>query len=971
MSRQNAFSRSQFFLLNIGVISKTYFQNKLEFLMGKKYLIFFILSSFSFAFAQRQTTFTGIVMDSKTQNPLENVVVSVQNSSIMVLTSKKGKFELHSSIEGEQLLVIRNQGYKDLLLKIQSNFGKTVNLGALQIEDTFSDEIPAALITLLDSDFSDDNSSSEMTSGLLQSSKDAFMQSAAFNWGQARFRVRGLDSENGTMMLNGMMMNKIYDGRPQWNNWGGLNNVLRNQEFSVGTAVSNYTFGGVLGTQQIDTRASLYRKGTQLTFSGSNTTYLWRAIGTYASGMTSSGWAYAVSAGKRWADEGYFEGTNFNADSFFISVEKKLNNRNSLNFTGFYTPNSRGKNSPNTSEVIGLTSEKYNSYWGFQDGKKRNARVKNIEEPLLMLNHYFKIDDKTTLNSGVMYQFGKVGNSNIDYQNADSPDPVYYRKMPSYFSSLYAKDHGEFSGDFTPDYENAEKSRTTFLANSQIDWNAMYRANEKPNQNGYEPAQSHYILYEDRTDDKTFALNSTFNTRINSNLSFDAGFLYRNLKSHNFQYLLDLLGGKYFLDIDPFYKGDLSQSDLKNPNREVKEGDIYGYNYNFLANTLDAFTQFKFTYNKTEFYLAQSYSVSDYQREGLYQNGLYPENSLGKSEKVNFENFGFKGGFTYKISGREWLFFNGAHLTRAPSLRNTFSNSRLNNSIVDGIESEKVTSAEVNYVYRSPKLKLRLTAYYSMIKNTSKTSFFYAEGIFERGAGYDPTDAFVTQTLTHLDKKNTGAELSFEYQISPTLKTTVSAAYGNYIYNSNPDVVITNDGNRAKDGAQTTFDFGRSYLKNYKQAGTPQQAYSVGLEYRDPKFWWIGTNLNYLADSYIDVSPISRTSQFYINPANGFPFPEATSERGNELLKQEKFNPVTLLNINGGKSWRVYKKYVGLFASVNNVLNLMYKTGGFEQARNANFRALNQDISSGTPAFGPKYYYGYGRTYFLNLTIGL
>lgn len=72
--------------------------------------------------------------------------------------------------------------------------------------------------------------------------------------------------------------------------------------------------------------------------------------------------------------------------------------------------------------------EKYNSYWGFQNGEKRNARVKNVEEPLFMLNHYFKIDSKTNLNSGVMYQFGEVGNSNIDYQNANSPDPVYYKK---------------------------------------------------------------------------------------------------------------------------------------------------------------------------------------------------------------------------------------------------------------------------------------------------------------------------------------------------------------------------------------------------------------------------------------------------------------------------------------------------------------------------------------------------------------
>lgn len=938
--------------------------------MAKKYIVFFILWFWSFASAQ-ETIFTGIILDAKTQNPLSSVVVSIQNSSITALTSREGKFELHSPIIGEQLVLIHSQGYKDLLFKLQSDFGQQINLGILQLESVFSDDVPAALITLLDTDLSDDSSSSEMTSGLLQSSKDVFMQAAAFNWGQARFRVRGLDSENGTMMLNGMAMNKIYDGRPQWSNWGGLNNVLRNQDFSVGTAASNYTFGGILGTQQIFTRASLYRKGTSLTFSGSNTTYTWRAIGTYASGINSSGWAYVVSAGKRWAENGYFEGTNFNADSFFISVEKKINAKNALNFTGFYTPNSRGKNAPNTAEAIGLMSEKYNPYWGFQNGEKRNAKVKNVEEPLFMLNHYFKIDEKTSLNSSLMFQFGKIGNSSIDYQNAQSPDPVYYKKMPSYFSSLYAKDQGEFSGDFTPDYENAERSKITFLANPQIDWNAMYLANQILGQKGYEPAQSHYVLYEDRTDDQTFAASSNLNTQLNATISFDGGFTYRNLKSHNFQYLLDLLGGKYFEDIDPFYKGNLSQSDLQNPNRLVKEGDIYGYNYNFLANTIDAFTQFKFSYDKAEFFLAQTYSISNYQREGLYQNGLYSTNSLGKSDKVTFENFGFKGGFTYKISGKQWLVFSGAHLTRAPSLRNTFSNSRLNNNIIKGVESENISSAEANYIYRSPKLKLRLSAYYTLMRNSTKTSFFYAEGIFDNGAGYDATDAFVSQTLTNLDKKNIGAELSFEYQISATLKSTLAAAFGNYTYSSNPNVSITNDANAAKEGKQTTFDFGPALLKNYKQAGMPQNAVSFGLEYRDPKFWWIGGNVNYLMDNYIDVSPISRTAQFYINPANNFPFPEATSERGNQLLKQEKFDPVSLLNFTGGKSWRIRKKYVGLFASVNNVLNSIYKTGGFEQARNANFRALNQDVSSGNPSFGPKYYYGYGRTYFLNLTIGL
>ncbi|HEU4497373.1 MAG TPA: hypothetical protein VFR70_10005, partial [Flavobacterium sp.] len=84
-------------------------------------------------------------------------------------------------------------------------------------------------------------------------------------------------------------------------------------------------------------------------------------------------------------------------------------------------------------------------------------------------------------------------------------------------------------------------------------------------------------------------------------------------------------------------------------------------------------------------------------------------------------------------------------------------------------------------------------------------------------------------------------------------------------------------------------------------------------------------------------------------------------------LKQEKFDDFYLVNLTGGKSWRIKGKTLGFFASINNVFDVTYKTGGFEQARNANYQELNNDVSSGTPAFAPRYFYGYGRTYFVNL----
>ncbi|AWG20922.1 TonB-dependent receptor [Flavobacterium faecale] len=930
-----------------------------------------------FLFSQNKTQISGIVVDAKSAQPLPSVVVTLQNTVWMQLTSSDGTFSLDIPDAGEYLLLAHSQGYKDILLSVVVAEGKNLKLGTLALEEDIITDQQSNTIRLLDEEVQDDNGSSENTSVLLQSTKDAFQQAAAFNWGAARFRMRGLDSEQATTLINGVRMNKVYDGRPQWGNWGGLNDVTRNQEFTVGTTASDYSFGGVLGTQEITTRASIFRKGTRITFSSTNTNYSWRTIVTHASGLGTKGWAYVISAGKRWADEGYFNGTTYDGNSVFVGIEKKISDKHSINFSGFYTPNSRGKNSPNTNEVLDLTSSKYNSYWGFQNGKQRNARVKTVEEPIFMLNHYFSINDHTNLQTSVMYQTGKVSNSNIDYQNANSPDPSYFRNLPSYYLSLYGADQGENSGAFTPDLDNADKSRLQFLSNAQINWEGLYRANQQPvlDSNGkitaYTPAQSHYVLYEDRTDDQTITANSLFDTQINANVMMNAGGSFSKLKSHNYQKLIDLLGGAYFEDFDPYYKGSRAQPDLNNPNRKVMEGEAYGYNFNYLTQTFDAFTQFKFMYKTTDFYLAQSFTSTSYQREGLYKNGIYENSSLGKSEELKFENFGFKGGMIFKLSGKQSVTVNAAHMTKAPNLKSSFPNARISNAIVPALQSEVLNSWDVSYFFRSPKLQTRLTAYNVSQQNATQTSFFYAEGIFDNGAGYTATNAFVGQTLSRLNKSNRGIEWSLAYAISSTFKTTFAVAYGEYLYANNPNVTISNDALATVTNPNTIVDFGTALLKNYKQAGMPQQAYSFGLEYRDPHYWWLASNINYLDGRYVDVSPIARTSHFYTNPASGFVFPEATEERAKILLEQEKLQPVALLNFIGGKSWHIQKKYLGLFFSINNVLDTTYKTGGYEQARNANFRQRNQDLASNSPSFANKYFQGYGRTYYVNLNFSL
>ena len=125
--------------------------------------------------------------------------------------------------------------------------------------------------------------------------------------------------------------------------------------------------------------------------------------------------------------------------------------------------------------------------------------------------------------------------------------------------------------------------------------------------------------------------------------------------------------------------------------------------------------------------------------------------------------------------------------------------------------------------------------------------------------------------------------------------------------------------------------------------------------------------MNYLADNYANISTITRTQSFYLDPETSTPFPNATEENVNRLLTQYPLDNFYLLNLIGGKSWLKNGKYISIFASVNNVFDTTFRTGGYEQSRNGNFGQLQQDNLSGTPSFAPKYWYGYGRTFFLNL----
>ena len=813
---------------------------------------------------------------------------------------------------------------------------------------TTNDVVDFFSISLSDDELNDDTSASDNISGLLNSSMDVFYRTAAYEFSSSFFKVRGLDSDNAFVHINGIKMNKLYNGRPQWSNWGGLNDVLRNQELSNGSIPLKYNFGGILGSNNINIRASEYGEGGRITYSSSNRSYSNRLMATYNSGMLEKGWAYSLSIGRRWGNEGYQDASFYDSNSAFLSVQKIFNSKHSLNLAAIYAPNRRGKVSPNTQEVYDLKGIKYNEYWGYQDGEKRNSRVKRVVEPIILLNHDWSIDENSSLETSIGYQFGEMGNSRLDYAGGGNPSPAYYQDLPSYF---LADTNG-------PDYEGAYIAQENFVNDGQINWNRIYDANITNNLSNLNAA---YVLYEDRVDDTQLTINSAYNREINENIKITSSVNYRNLVSDNFAEISDMLGGYSYSNIDSFDNLDYN---LLSPNSIVSDGDKFKYHYKMNAEELSLFSMINFSYNKLEFYLAGDLTNTTYQRDGIFENEANAGNSSGKGEEIKFGGYGVKAGITYKFSGKHILDFNSSYLQKAPSIRNTFTNSRVNHNVVGSdvnglinnspITEEKVMSFDANYIFRTPIFTGRLTGFYSEVKDANEISFYYADGL----VGFEDDSEFIQEILQGIDKKYLGVEFGVEAQIIPTVKLKGAASIGQYTYDNNPYLYLGADNN--------TVAVGPSNLENYKIAGGPQRAYSFGFEYRDPDYWFIGVTSNFFTNTYVDVSPLTRTQNFYL-AQDGLPFNDYDIDIARDLLRQEKFDDYMVVNMIGGKSWKIDDYFVGFFASINNILDQKYRTGGFEQGRNANYQQLLQDTNKPKRVFGPKYWYGRGTNYFLNL----
>lgn len=817
-----------------------------------------------------------------------------------------------------------------------------------ETKESLLDNIP---IVSVDENDNQDGSAQNVSS-VLTAGRDPYYNGAVFHFNPVRFRFRGYDADAFGTYMNGVPMENLDNGFTPFGLWGGLNDVLRNRDATLGLRPTGYAFGDFGGIMAIDVRASKQRKQTIVGYSAANRTYENLVKFSHSTGMSKTGWAFTVAGSGRWSDEGFIEGTYFRGASGFLAVDKRINSRHLLSAVAMASPTESGRSTWAVQEMLDISgNQNYNPLWGMQNGKKRNSSVAKVFQPVFILTHDWKLNDKMSLVTAGAYIYGKRSVSGIDWYNAADPRPDYYRYLPSYQLDTVVKLQTLFA------LQNDVDRR-------QINWGALYNTNYISNEtikdangiqgNNVTGKRSHYIVEDRVTYTNRLNFNTVLTAAVSEHLDFNAGGSYQYQKNKYYKEVNDLLGGEFYVDINQFaerdFRGntDAIQNDLNNPNRILRKGDKFGYNYDIDIKKAAVWAQGIFKFRKINFFLAAEHSYTTFNRIGNARVGLFPNNSYGKSASQNFYNYAFKGGITYKIDGRNYIFANGSHLTRAPFFDNSYIAPRTRDFVQDNLTSERIQTAEAGYLMNAPNVKLRLTGYFTEIANAMNVLTFYDEQYTN----------FVNYALRNIGRRHYGVELGAEAKVYKGLSVNAAANVGRYYYTTRQKATVTLDNSASVLAKDVTV-----YSKNFRVA-TPQEAYTVGFYYRDPHFWTLSANVNRFDQMWLDFNPLRRT----VAAVEGL---QPGSAAYNTIVNQTQLNRQYTVDMFASWSWKINNGFKGLkkntflnlSVGVSNLLdNRDLITGGSEQLR---FDFEEKNVNK----FPAKYYVGFGRTFIASAAI--
>ena len=895
---------------------------------------------------------TGRVIDATSGAPVPGAIVTLMGQDKSVATGSAGDFLISKALPGEVTIIVVAAGYADGITNAELFNGQTVNVDAIALvsetDGYYDDQME---MSFDENVLEDEEGTAQSVTALSGAADNIYYNTSNYSFSNMFFRQRGMDSQYATTYINGIDMNDPIRGRFNYSSLGGMTSrAFRNRTNTIGIAAANYGFGGVNGSSNISTITSEYAPGFNGSVAYTNANYMFRGMVTYSTGINKNGWGLTVSAIGRYADEGQIEGTFYNSLGYFISAEKVFNPQHSLTFTTFGAPTQRAGASATYQEAYDLVGDnQYNPTWGWYQGEKRASRITETFDPTFLLNWIWKPSDATNVNTGLAFRSVNYSNSAFNWYNANDPKPDYYRNLPSNFL--------DDDGNPTEQSDYITTLWRTDDSYRQVNWDKLYQVNALNNyQNQFLSEEnkkgSSYILEDRHSNNLQFQFNSVVNHRVNDKISLQGGVNVSYTKASYYKTVRDLMGGEFWLDVDPFsdreitIAPDMLQNDMDNPNRRVGKGDKFGYDYDLNAIKASIWLQKTMNLAKWDVNYGLNMSFLQFYREGYMRNGRAPENSLGKGKTHSFDNAAFKAGATYKLDGRNFFTVHAQYGTYSPLIENVYISPRIKDDAIANPQSERILSGDISYQWNYRRFRGMITGYWTETYNaTERTAFFD-----------DNYSTFTNYVLSDVRRTNKGVEIGMAFKITPSLTLSAAGTYAKYQYKNNPSGTRSFENGMYADTTQTI------YLKNFYVGGTPQTAFNVGLDWQAPKNWFFNINCTYMDDAYVKLSPVYHEAQPDL--WKSYPSEEALAAKIEEITDQPKMNDAFVLNASIGKLIYINRKVsMNINVNVDNILNNdEIMSNAFQQGR---IDRTNWNMNK----YPNKYQYSQGTKVFVNVGI--
>lgn len=796
----------------------------------------------------------GTVLDSNSQ-PLGGANLVVEGTDLGGVTNGNGSYSI-TLAPGSYDITASFIGYssvtKSVVVGENATLDFVLSLNSLALSDVevlasrASEKTPVAFTNVTKEEFETRLGSQDIPM-ILNTTPSVYATQQGGGAGDARINIRGFNQRNIAVMINGVPQNDMENGWVYWSNWDGVGDTAASIQVQRGLSAVNLATPSIGGTMNIITDPTSFEKGGKFKQEAGEGGFI-KTTFNYNTGLLLNDKLALSGTIVRKTGDGIIDGTWTDAWAYYLGASYAVSDKQRFELYAIGAPQRHGQNlykqniatysQELAGSIDGFDTDAYadgnkfeteagrlfnqnvapidpsytgKQYWYMYGANTTNRysstflneRENYFHKPLVNLNHFLELNDKTRLSS-VFYWSGGSGGGTGTYGSS-------FRKPAVEGERWYN------SSPWTWDWNGAIATNS-----NRIDTNFSTTEN-----------RSKGILRNSINRQDTYGLISKLNYVVSPEMELQFGLDWRTATIEHAREVRDLLGGDYYVDY----------ADKNAPSgKVVRLGDIIAYHNDTTVDWIGGFAQFNYTTDKMNLYGMGGLSSIEYS----YQDHFTVENELITADPI--QTYQVKGGVMYDLTDDTSVFFNTGLVEKAPILDNVIY---FDGTVASDPANEKFLHNEFGVDYRFGKLGINASAYMTDWQDRNLTKSVTTG----QGSSGDTDIIF----LRGVNQKHSGVEIESNYQVNDMLDLLFVASLGNWKFDGDAEGTYqeTEYNSEGQAVGFTTTEYAYA-LDGLYVGDMPQTSYVLGVTLKPIKGLRVQAIHRTYDKNYSDWSPDSR-----------------------------------------------------------------------------------------------------------------